>query len=632
MKKILKNKNFLLLIMMFFLFLLSSFYLIKLILMINNIENTLRYLVVGILVLIFTLGLLKVLKVIIKNQKKKSIILSIILLLFFVVECIAYNTINKVYTSIDNISRDETKYSSSLITLKNKITNLDQLKNKKIGIYDDISSVDSYIIPNEIINDKKLNIDNEIVKYDNIFLMINALYDEEVDAIFLNSNYATLFSFNGFSDLKNETSILLSKEKIVKINKNSNSKIDKPFTILLMGVDSTNDSIKDGSAINGDALLLITFNPKTLNSTILSIPRDTYVPIACFKNKRENKITHAASYGQDCMIETIENFTGIDINYYAKINFIGLVKLVDTLGGIYVDVPYSFCEQNSKRLWGKDTVFVKEGYQKLNGEQALALSRNRHIPKDGSDSGKEMEIYCPTYNKGIRSDFVRGENQQKVISGIINQLKNIKGINDIYSLLDLISNSLETDISTNQILSLYNIGKELLINNENATVSFDRLVLKGIDKLIWDESIGKPLYNFYYNRDSLKDIVEAMNINLENNEPEIIKEIHFSINNPYEKIIIGSGPYIKTYDINLVPSFINKTADYVTNWGKKNNIKVTIKYVEVNDINSNDIVINQNIPETFIVKDIKKDLIVEVGKYTPKVLEESNEELEEIQN
>ena len=632
MKKILKNKNFLLLIMMFFLFLLSSFYLIKLILMINNIENTLRYLVVGILVLIFTLGLLKVLKVIIKNQKKKSIILSIILLLFFVVECIAYNTINKVYTSIDNISRDETKYSSSLITLKNKITNLDQLKNKKIGIYDDISSVDSYIIPNEIINDKKLNIDNEIVKYDNIFLMINALYDEEVDAIFLNSNYATLFSFNGFSDLKNETSILLSKEKIVKINKNSNSKIDKPFTILLMGVDSTNDSIKDGSAINGDALLLITFNPKTLNSTILSIPRDTYVPIACFKNKRENKITHAASYGQDCMIETIENFTGIDINYYAKINFIGLVKLVDTLGGIYVDVPYSFCEQNSKRLWGKDTVFVKEGYQKINGEQALALSRNRHIPKDGSDSGKEMAIYCPTYNKGIRSDFVRGENQQKIISGIINQLKNIKGINDIYSLLDLISNSLETDISTNQILSLYNIGKELLINNENATVSFDRLVLKGIDRLIWDESLGIKLYNFYYNRDSLKDIVEAMNINLENIEPEIIKEIHFSINNPYEKISIGSGPYSKTYDINLVPSFINKTADYVTNWGKKNNIKVTIKYVEVSDINSNDIVISQNIPETFIVKDIKKDLIVEVGKYTPKELEESSEELEEIQN
>ena len=56
--------------------------------------------------------------------------------------------------------------------------------------------------------------------------------------------------------------------------------------------------------------------------------------------------------GEDCMIDTIENFLDITIDYYVKINFAGVVQLVDTLGGVEIDVPYNLCEQNSKRQWG----------------------------------------------------------------------------------------------------------------------------------------------------------------------------------------------------------------------------------------------------------------------------------------
>ena len=125
-------------------------------------------------------------------------------------------------------------------------------------------------------------------------------------------------------------------------------------------------------------LMVITFNPKTLTSTMLSIPRDSYVPIACFSGQRKNKITHAAWQGESCMQKTIENFLDIDIDYYVKINFKGVVKLVDTLGGVEVDVPYNLCEQNSNRQWGANTVYIEEGRQVLNGEQALAFARNRH--------------------------------------------------------------------------------------------------------------------------------------------------------------------------------------------------------------------------------------------------------------
>lgn len=617
-----KNKNFVLLSMMLFLFFISSFYLIKTILKINNIENTLRYLIVAILILLFSLTFLKALKIFIKKQNKKSIILSIILVIFFIIECTVYNTISKVYSSIDNISSSQVKHSSSLITLKdNKINRLSELKNKKIGIYNDKESIDGYIIPNEIIKDNNLKDTNTLVEYDNLILMINAMYDKEVDAIFLNSNYPTLFSFNGFSNIKEDTIVLFTKEMTIKEDKNKKKNMDKPFAMLLMGVDSTYNDIKGGSAFNGDALLLITFNPKTLNTTMLSIPRDTYVPIACFKNNRENKITHAAWYGQDCMIKTIEDFTKINIDYYAKINFKGLVKLVDTLGGINVDVPYSLCEQNSSRLWGKDTVFLEKGYRKINGEQALALSRNRHKANDNSDIGRVMANYCPKYTEGNRNDLTRGQNQQKVISGIISELKNIRNLDAIYSLLDLLSTSIQTNVSTSQILSMYNIGKDILLNDDSTTVSFDSLYLLGTDTMIWDPEMKLTLYNYYYNRDSLKDIVRAMNINLEREKPNIVKSLTFSINSPYEKIVIGKGPYSNNYVLNTLPNFKNKSIDVATSWGNNNKIKIVVNYVD-STLEMNNIIKSQSIPHGYIVKDINKDLIIEVGKYTPKILEE----------
>lgn len=632
MKNILKNRKFILLVMIYILFLVSNLYLIKTIYIIDNIENIFRYLVIFVLILTFSLVTLKVFKVIFNKKQKKSIVLSIVLVVLFLLECLTYNALNKVYMSINSISSNETKYSSSLITLKDsKLDRVEKISNKKIGLLNDKNSIDNYVIPTEIINEKKLRSNNKIVEYDNIILMIQALYDKEVDAIFLNSNYPTLFSFNGFSNIKNETLILLSKSKIVKNNKNTETIVDKPFTILLMGVDSTYENIKEGSAFNGDSLLLLTLNPKTLNSTILSIPRDTYVPIDCYKDKREDKITHAASYGQNCMIKTIENFTNIKIDYYSKINFKGLVKLVDKLGGIYIDVPYSLCEQNSNRDWGKNTVFIEKGYRKINGEQALALARNRHNPNDGSDVGITMSKYCPKYKGENKNDFVRGQNQQKIIVSILDKLKEIKNINEIYSILDLLSNNLETNMSTGQILSLYNIGKTMLID-KNSKFSLDPLYLEGRGEMVYYTSFKKLLYVFHYNRDSLKDIVHAMNINLEKENPNIIKETSFSINKPYQKVTIGKGPYSKVYTINTLDNFVNQKSSVAKSWAEKNNINIVIKEVEVNKESENDIVKSQNIPYGYIVKDIKGDLIIEVGKYTPKILEEDLSKVPDFSN
>ena len=80
---------------------------------------------------------------------------------------------------------------------------------------------------------------------------------------------------------------------------------------------------------------------------------------------------------------------------------------MDAVGGIDVNVPYSLCEQNSSRKWGNNTQYIEKGKQHLNGEQALALARNRHSAKDS----KKMQQYCPTYTEGVRNDYQRGKNQ-----------------------------------------------------------------------------------------------------------------------------------------------------------------------------------------------------------------------------
>lgn len=360
-----------------------------------------------------------------------------------------------------------------------------------------------------------------------------------------------------------------------------------------MGVDSEKENIKN-STFNGDALMLITFNPHTLSTTILSIPRDTYVPIACFSGKRKNKITHAAWYGEECMINTIEDLMDVDIDYYLKINFKGVVNLVNALGGIEVDVPFSFCEQNSDRKWGSNTVYVEKGLQNLNGEQVLALARNRH-PNPSQCSSK-----WTNYNS---NDFIRGQNQQLIIKGLLNKAKTIRSLNTIYDLLDTISNSMETNMTTSEILSLYDIGKDILIkyadSDASDLVNMQRLYISGYDAYIYDYSTkdnqgtGLRLYNFVAYDGSIKDVSNAMKINLGLKKETVIKKFSFSVDDPYEETIIGKDNYNEA-GITLLPNFVGKDKSVAMSFGSRYGLKINVTYVD--SISKKDLIISQSIP------------------------------------
>ena len=112
----------------------------------------------------------------------------------------------------------------------------------------------------------------------------------------------------------------------------------------------------------------------------------------------------------------LELFTGIDIDFYAKVNFFSVIEIVDAIGGVDVDVQLDFCEQDEYR--NKDEahqICLSTGEQHLNGKEALAYSRHRKTASWGTQ-GREKA-------------------QTQIIEAIINKLTTVEGASKVNSCL-----------------------------------------------------------------------------------------------------------------------------------------------------------------------------------------------------
>lgn len=554
--------------------------------LLRSLESFQKYIYVAIFILVFldALFFIKVGKRFGKKVKKrkrplKSKALITFLILYFLITALFAGIVTYAYLFLGSFNKDTVTYSSSLVVMsENEATDIKDIKNYNIGILKDKQSAEGYIIPQEVIKEKKLEDYNNIKKYNNYSSMIADLYSGDVDAIFISSNYVSMFtSIETYQNIESDTKVVYEQEKKMKKvssqkqkKKSSTKKVSEPFTILLMGVDTTEEGLSKNTVANGDSLILITFDPTTLNATMLSIPRDSYVPIACWSNKAENKITHAAGYGSECMINTIENYFDVTIDYYAKINFKGLVHLVDALGGIDVEVPKDLCTDDSSRT---EIVCIQAGMQHLNGEGALVLARNRKQLSGG--------------------DLDRGQNQQLVIKALLNKARTIRSASKFLEVLNTISNNLDTNFTTDQILSFYNIAEDILNNHlakdDGDLVNIQQLYLQGTGQMIYDESMKMVLWNYIPNKESRNDIIKAMKTNLRLLDHENIKEFSFSINEEYEKEIIGYGPYKKDYSYALVPNFVGYSKDVATSIANRNGIKVSFS-------GNGGLVVSQSIP------------------------------------
>lgn len=542
---------------------------IKSILSLTGVETLLRIFVIVLFILYLLFYSFCNLLNLLQRKYKGLIITTLISILLTVIFFVGSYYINYIYKNLDGMQENEKIiYTTYLITLKDSSFN----EESKIGIINKTIDNDNHELSTKLYKNKKL--DNDTTEYNDYIKMIGDLYSGNIDAIFVPGNYVTLFkNENGFENIASDTKIIYEySEKMQNedLNLVSNKDFNEPLTFLFLGVDSEGDGLNANAAFNGDTLMLMSFNPKTLDAILLSIPRDTYVPIACNHNNYA-KINSSAAYGTSCVISTINNLLGINIDYYVKINFKGVVDLVEAVGGVEVDVEApsymadkyggKVCEQNSDRQFGNKLVCMNPGMQTLNGEQALAYSRCRHMY--------------------IGSDLDRVKHQQQVVEALANKAMHFSSIKEFQNILNAVSKNIATNMDTDTILSGYNVAKNVLGNKLSGkdSINIEKATLETYSLNVYVPSQGRNTSAQGYYKDSLLDIQKSFNVILGKEKKELIKTFSFSVNETYEKSAPGKGKRTGASG-ELLPSFVGKTVSEVESFGSSHNIKINVRYVD----------------------------------------------------
>ena len=252
--------------------------------------------------------------------------------------------------------------------------------------------------------------------------MADDLYKGTTNAIFVNEAYYAMLEAN-HPNFETETRVIWHKDITVKTNDISkNVDVTKaPFVVYISGIDTYG---KVSTVSRTDVNMIVTVNPKTKQILMTSIPRDYYVTLA---NKgKKDKLTHSGLGGIENTVKTMENFMGIDINYYARVNFTSLIKMVDALGGVDVESEVAFTAY--------DGTTFKKGINHVNGEKALVFSRERYSLGGG--------------------DNARVHNQQLVLTAMLKKMMSPAIITNYSSVLNSINGSFETNMESGDITGL----------------------------------------------------------------------------------------------------------------------------------------------------------------------------------
>lgn len=201
----------------------------------------------------------------------------------------------------------------------------------------------------------------------------------------------------------------------------------KPMTILLMGVDTGSGSREDTWSGNSDSMILLTVNPTTKKTVMMSLERDILTKVKDSDGETvEAKLNSAyASGGAKLAISTIQDLMNIHIDRYVLINMKGLVQLVDAVGGITVNNTFDFpisIEENEPEYTAK----VEPGVQKINGDQALVYARMRYQDPEG--------------------DYGRQKRQREVIKKVVEKVLSLNSVSHYQAILKAVSSNMQTNI------------------------------------------------------------------------------------------------------------------------------------------------------------------------------------------
>ncbi|MCI8700421.1 MAG: LCP family protein [Clostridia bacterium] len=198
------------------------------------------------------------------------------------------------------------------------------------------------------------------------------------------------------------------------------------FKVLVLGVST------DTSAVLTDTIIVASYDPKTQTASMLSIPRDTFVGKNESSATSYNKINALYQTNIDKILSTVNDITGLEIEYYVVVDTEALIKLVDTIGGVEFNVPINMdYDDSSQNLH----IHLKAGLQKLNGEKSENLVRFRH-----NNNGTS---YPASYGD---NDLGRMRTQREFITQVIKQTIQLKNITKIGEIMDIAYKYVKTNV------------------------------------------------------------------------------------------------------------------------------------------------------------------------------------------
>ena len=195
---------------------------------------------------------------------------------------------------------------------------------------------------------------------------------------------------------------------------------------------SSGDKVHDGAQLT-DSIMVISFDQKTQDVALLSLPRDLKVPKACYVGKLNEVYTCHSNNGADdqagavALMQQLSEVLGIEFQYWAHVNWGSLVQIVDTIGGVTVVLDEDINDYNYTK-----TVIKAGEPTRLTGEQAVGLARARHGTMGG--------------------DFTRGNSQQKIVEGIAREItSNGLGISEALGLLNILGDNFRSNFSSDNV-------------------------------------------------------------------------------------------------------------------------------------------------------------------------------------
>ena len=400
-----------------------------------------------------------------------KIISDIIFTIIIVISSFALYYLNSTFNLLDNIkNKDYQIVDYYVLVLKDsEAQKLSDLDGHSLGIYETTDKTYKKALKKL---EKKITIKEK--SYETYLSEAEALIKKEVDSIFVSA--VTMQMINeSIENFENDVRILdtisIKIESNVKVKDADVTK--ESFNIYISGNDIYGNIL---SVSRSDVNIIATVNPNTHKILLTTVPRDFYVQLHGTSGYRD-KLTHAGVYGIDMSVSTMEDLLDLDINYYMRVNFTSLMKLVDAIGGVDVESDYSFRAASGES-------FVK-GINHMNGKQALAFSRERKAFRDG--------------------DRQRGKNQQKIIIAILNKtLSSTTLITSYTDILDSLGGSFQTNMPTSKIYNLVNMQLDKM-----PTWTFESISVNGTGKN--EFTYTYPNQRLYVMEPDMNTVNEAIN-------------------------------------------------------------------------------------------------------------------------